>query len=244
MSTVKVEPRTHTAELEWCAQERLAQAPTVGREVVRRAARGRPADRAIGLTPVDELHCQELSVADRNAILAQGLVGEIEAVTRADIEHKVDVPTEDLGDLEGRCIADPGAVSRLEQRTFDHRARRAQAALERVYAYLAAQAAIRRTRRSQRLSGAQPAFERQQPSIVDAQPQFVSGDDAVDASPQLWVCAQCRKFSRRQTLVTEDALQSVAEDDGTGRFADRRCGRRDRWSRRRRCWGEGRRDGR
>ena len=105
-------------------------------------------------------------------------------------------------------------------------------------------AAIRRMRRSQRLGGAQPAFERQQPSIVDAQPQFVSGDDAVDASPQLWVCAQCRKFSRRQTLVTEDALQSVAEDDGTGRFADRRCGRRDRWSRRRRCWGEGRRDGR
>ena len=101
------------------AQKRLAHGLAVRRVVADAAVLVHEAHRAINLSAVHELGRQHLPVAQIFAVLIDLFVDRGELIALADIEHEVDVPGEDLGELESHGIGHLGRLGRLEQRGID-----------------------------------------------------------------------------------------------------------------------------
>jgi hypothetical protein len=68
------------------------------------------------LPPIDELGSQYLAVMKVLAVLVDLLVHGREAVALADVEHEVDIPGEDIGELQRHVVRDIGRFGGLKQR--------------------------------------------------------------------------------------------------------------------------------
>ncbi len=95
------------------------QTATLGRVIVGVARRADIAHREVFLALVDEARRQHRAILQILAVLQHFAVGHREAVTGPDVEHEIDVVTEDVGKAQRRLIMAAGAGHRFEERGVD-----------------------------------------------------------------------------------------------------------------------------
>ena len=141
MLAMRVECGTHAGEFERRPQERLAHRQA-GRCVVAGMPVRNKTHRAIDLAVVHELGRQHLAIAKILSVLEDLFVHGREAVALADVEHEVDVPGKDIGELQCHRVGDVGRTRRLKQRRIDGGPGRAHPGLHRVIDHLGLEAAV------------------------------------------------------------------------------------------------------
>ena len=94
-------------------------------------------DRAVFATVIHEFCGENVSCAQKGAVLEDFFIDHGEPVFRLDIEHEVDVVLKDVREFNRDAIVDFGVRGRLEQRAVDCRAGSASADLERILKHVA-----------------------------------------------------------------------------------------------------------
>src|SRR4030095_2644794 len=115
MLAARIEARADATEIHGRAQERLVHAAPVGREIVEAAVRKLVTHSTERAAVVDELRGDDRPIAHQRPVLPHLLVDDGEFIALADIENKVDVPTEDVCECERRLIGNAGSGRRFEE---------------------------------------------------------------------------------------------------------------------------------
>ncbi len=93
---------------------------TAVRRVVLRARTGVETNGLEALPLVDEGGCQHFTIPQELAVPVEFFIQDVKAVTAAYVEHKIDIPTEYIGQLHDHGIAETGGFPCEEQGGLDN----------------------------------------------------------------------------------------------------------------------------